>query len=269
MTIFDWGAEIIGRDDYPDPDALFVRACAICGASFTSSLHGNQQKRCSACARKDVRKGDRHKTSNDRHVTRSASLRPFIGIDGEGGGKNEAGQQNYLLMCAAGIEGKASILFDNNMRLTTVDCLEFVLALPPTKAAIIVGFFFDYDVTQILRDVPKDRIHRLLKEDGQAGPNVSPYTWWKDYGIEYLPKHYFRVCRVERNQNGKIGTVPGTARTINEAGTFFQMPFAKLIHQWELTDAATTAMIERFKSERPEFDCITPNIKRYCEVECR
>jgi hypothetical protein len=39
-------------------------------------------------------------------------------------------------------------LFEYSRRLRTAECLDFILALP--KEAILVGYFFTYDATQIL-----------------------------------------------------------------------------------------------------------------------
>src|SRR5438132_3738627 len=124
-----------------DPQDCFgpTRQCKRCNAWFQAYRSNNIY--CEKCDAPDMRrrKGDRHK--NRHNITRL--IDPFLAIDGEGGGANENGQQNYLLMCAreaADDAGTTRVLFKNNKRLTTKDCLEFILSLPQRK--IIVGFFF-------------------------------------------------------------------------------------------------------------------------------
>jgi hypothetical protein len=231
--------------------------------------------------RKDKR--DRHKNKGDRHknAIKTPKLeRPFIAVDGEGGGTNEHGQQNYLLMCARGLDDSTRrSLFKDNRRLTTAECLEFILALP--RDAELTGFGTGYDVTMILRDLPPEQLRHLLKgqlhidEDGQAeyrppGRALYSYTYWKAYAIMYVPKQFFQVARLRYDKKEhKQKVVEGTARCINEVLHSFQMPFAKVIEFWEVGDPETRAMIAHNKEKRSEFDVITPEIQRYCEEECR
>jgi DNA-directed RNA polymerase subunit RPC12/RpoP len=148
--------------------------CPLCGALVINqdrhkvARKGDRHKN----ARKDLRKGDRHTVpARGRIVNRLDD--PFLAIDGEGGGVNEYGQQNYLLLTAWEETGEPHVLFKDNERLTTIDCLEFIVSLPKRKN--IVGFHFDYDVTMILRDLTAERLVRLfaVKEKGRGH---SPYT---------------------------------------------------------------------------------------------
>jgi hypothetical protein len=259
----------------PDPDYEYfgMRPCTECGKWFPTAQWNHIY--CKDCAEVIWKGGDRHATirKGDRHKNRNALTRPFIGIDGEGGGTNEHGQQNYLLLCASGTDGTASVLCKNNERLTTIDCLEFILSLPSSTDAILVGFFFEYDITMILWDLPEERLRRLVKdreEFNADGRRISPYTWWRDYAIEYVPKQYLRVARLGRKPiNDTRFPISGTARTINEVGGFFQKPFVKVIAEWKVATEDEIAEIGRMKDSRPDFDQITPVIQRYCETEGR
>ena len=71
-------------------------------------------------------------------------LRPFLAIDGEGGGTDYEGRQNYLLMAAANSE-ETHVRHRDGEHLTTHDCLEFLLTLPAEP--ILVGYIF-WDMTQ-------------------------------------------------------------------------------------------------------------------------
>ena len=194
-------------------------------------------------------------------------LRPFIGIDGEGGGTDAQGRQHYLLMHATGSRGGwiDRELFRDNRRLSTAECLDFILALP--KEAILVGYFFSYDATQILRDLPPSRIDRLLadRDPAQGG---GRYTYWGRYAIEFVPRQYFRVALIMDNGHGK-GVVKGSARTVNEVGGFFQKSFVEALKSWEIGDSATLDFIGANKEQRSSFELMTAQIREYCRTECR
>lgn len=185
------------------------------------------------------------------------TLKPFIGVDGEGGGTDELGRQNFLLLRAGNDE-----LFRNNARLTTEECLEFLLGLP--RNAILVGYYFTYDATQILRDLPPERLTRLFeKKDNE--PGISPYTFYGSYGIDFRPRQYLRVCRINRDT---LRAIPSSARTVNEVGGFFQKSFVEAIKEWNVGDPKTVDMIARNKERRDTFDQITREERDYCAAEC-
>lgn len=191
------------------------------------------------------------------------TMRPFIALDGEGAGTDEIGRQNYQLLRAGDI-GSFNKWIDKShgsSRLQTHECLNFILSMP--RDAILVGYFFGYDVTQILRDLPPNRMADLFasKEDRK-----NRYTYWQAYGIEYVPKQYFRVCRIDR-ETCKV--IPGTARTINETGGFFQKSFVEAIRDWQIGAPETVDMIARNKDRREQFTSIGAEESEYCKQECR
>src|SRR5215472_18762279 len=62
---------------------------------------------------------------------RQMNVRPFMAIDGEGGGSDELGRQSYLLMVASGMTvGEERVLHRDGMPLRVTDWLEFILSLP-------------------------------------------------------------------------------------------------------------------------------------------
>jgi len=186
------------------------------------------------------RSGDRHKPrSGDWHKSRAVNNRPFIVVDGEGGGKDELGRQNYLLMGAAGIDGTYYQLFEDNRPLTTRECLEFVLALPSTEAATLCSFYFSYDVTHILRDVPDDRIERLLSPKPAQS---SRYTHWQQYFLEHVPGQFFRVAKACPIRGKPL---KGAARTIHDSGRLFQSPFIEILEKWQVADPESLAFLEK------------------------
>lgn len=206
---------------------------------------------------KELRKA-RNKRYRASHPTQS-HWKPFVGVDGEGGGVDEYGRQLYRLMRAGDNE-----LYRGNARLTTTDCLEFLLSLPVN--GIYVGYYFTYDATMILRDMPEDRVRYLFKPKPR-GPGISPYTYWGEYAIEFRPRQYFRVARRKSRNSYKV--IEGSARTVDEVGTFFQKPFVEALQDWDIGDPETVAMIAQNKERRGDFVEINQVERDYCAAECR
>lgn len=189
------------------------------------------------------------------------SDRPFIGCDGEGAGVDEKGRQDYLYLQI----GESGLY--TGKRLTTAECLEFICDAPPTKEAILVGFSFGYDVTQILRDLSEDRLKRLFAKK-ERGRGKSPWVFYKDFGIDYLPRNYFRVCRTRRNQDGKLSSIKGTARTIYETFGFFQRSFEGVLKQFDVSTPQEKEIIAKNKARRGIFEDIGREEQEYCALEC-
>jgi hypothetical protein len=213
-------------------------------------------------------------TSGIRKVRVGVRGRPFMGVDGEGCGRDRHGRQHYMLLRAGPWnkpDGTPYELFTGKP-LNTFDCLEFILSLPTDR--ILVGFAFGYDTTQILRDLPLDRLQRLF-DDKAAVEGQSRYTYWNGYAIEYLPRNYLRVARTERlygiRKDGTVGHyeqyIPGTTRTIWETFGFFQCSFLKALENFEIGKAQWD-VIERNKKNRSKFKRITKGIRAYCGFEC-
>jgi hypothetical protein len=209
-------------------------------------------------------------------VKKTPKLRPFIGVDGEGAGTNRHGQQHYMLFRVGDRE------LYTGKPLETRAILEHILAAP--KDAILVGYGFNYDASQIIGGIydPADpeRYHdrlAFLFRPKEQGPGVSRYMRWEDYGIEYLPRNYLRVSRQERFRSydpqrgiSLIGyrTVEGSARTIYDTIGFFQCTFLQALKNWGIGPEHWAA-IEQGKSQRDGFVRITRTIRKYNDLECQ
>jgi hypothetical protein len=192
-------------------------------------------------------------------------LRDFLGVDGEGGGTDELGRQNYLLMCASGsTAGEEYIAHREGRPLTICDSLEFILSLPPDK--ILVGFGFGYDSTQILRGMKPSTLRQILNP--RLGRNGPCYTYWGDYAILYQQGQFFRVARIDRS-GPKPTIIKGSSRTIYETLPFFQRAFIKAIEDWKIGTEEERAIIAANKMQRGEFLELTDTIIGYCKLECR
>ena len=192
-------------------------------------------------------------------------IRPFMAIDGEGGGTDHLGRQNYLLMVASGITpGEERIRHGNGKPLSVIDCLEFLLSLPVEP--ILVGFGFGYDATQILRGIKPPTLRQIMNP--RHDKNGPSYTYWGEYGIIYQQGQYLRVARIDRSGE-KPGILKGSSRTVYETLGFFQCAFVKAIRNWNIGSEQERAIIATNKMQRDAFNQLTDEIIVYCKLECR
>ena len=220
--------------------------------------------------------------------------RPFVGCDGEGARQPDATgaiRSFYNLFRMGERE-----LFRDNARLTTRELLTFILD-HPDASDILVGFFFEYDISNILYDVSRDRdpakpsipspLELILRIDLKAKDRLAdPYKfphWVKlDYpgeqpiGVEYLPRNHFKVCRLQwtrpKLKGGKFGrlgwhAIPGSTRAIYDTQGFFQCGFLDALKLWGV-GAEHWETIEAMKDDRSKFTTADANVRRYNAIEC-
>jgi hypothetical protein len=194
-----------------------------------------------------------------------AQPRPFIAIDGEGGGTDELDRQHYFLMVASGqTAGEERICHREGKSLSTRDCLDFILSLPANVA--IVGYGIGYDATQVLRGIKASTLRQILNP--RQGKNGPCYTYWGDYAIIYQQGQYIRIARVGRS-GGKPSVIKGSSRTIYETFGFFQCSFVKAINNWEIGAEQEREFIAENKMQRDQFVKITDEIIEYSKLVCR
>lgn len=188
--------------------------------------------------------------------------RPFVGCDGEGCGTDDSGRQLYRLFRMGNRE------LYTGQPLRTEELLDFICDEP--TGSILVGFAFGYDVTMILRDLPPAQVKRLFQPK-RLGQGFSPYVWFKNFNIDYLPRQYFKVCRVrvERDTNGRERrkVIKGSTRTIYETFGFFQKSFLKVVQEFGIGSEAERNIVKENKSRRAEFSTIGDEERRYCGLE--
>lgn len=197
--------------------------------------------------------------------SRRLNSRPFVGCDGEGAGVDELGRQNYLLFRMGTRE------LYTGQRLQTEELLEFICEHPRTD--ILVGFAFGYDVTMILRDLPDAQKAKLF-EPKTFGAGHSPFVWFRDFDIDYLPKQYIKIRRTRtvRQANGtwKREGIPGSTRTIYETFGFFQKSFLKVIGEFDVGSEGERRLVAASKSFRGSDEWAITQVERdYCALECR
>lgn len=197
----------------------------------------------------------------DRHRSRRSGPKPFCGVDGEGGevGLLPVLNHEYLLLRAG------EFVLETGQALRTDECLAFLADLP--KDRIYVSFFFDYDVTMILRELPLERTTRLLDVDCRriAGRPCSSFPI--DYGpfqLDYTPRKEFRVRR-------RIGPKSyGSWTVIHDTGTFFQSSFVSALRKWFVDEPELEAVIDKIaegKEQRNAFGAVTEYEREYNKLE--
>jgi hypothetical protein len=256
-----------------------MRECIGCGKEFLPKQFSSSQVRCKPhCGVEDrhLTTRDRHKPrSGDRHKNRSSTelTRPMIGIDGEGWGTNELGQQPLRLLTACDISGIVAREYNNDASpLSLEQKLEFFLSLPSDATCYL--YYGNYDITQVLCGLPDAVIRELLATDNEKDRDnrySNSYVDWNGYRLQYWPGHQFTIARSEPNPEkpGELQSVEGSVRRVLEAAGFFQMKFATVLGRWNCLTKKERALVVKGKDQRDKFDSLTVELLHYNELECR
>lgn len=224
------------------------------------------------------------KRAKSRAKTRNGipefAIRPFAAVDGEGGTKD--GRHHYFLLRA----GEHELYNKNDRPLTGIQCMEWLAHLPTDK--IYVAFAFGYDVTMMVRDMPMDRLKRLMARDKRTkvvdGKLVTYPVDWKQFQLDYMPGKEFKV-RVQENywpEDDTRGDDPQWTPwvTVHDTFSFFQCSFVSALKRWFGTGngddwvGETTMLhdaiikIAEGKDQRAEFTGLSEYIRQYCHLEC-
>jgi len=191
----------------------------------------------------------------------------IIGIDGEGQGR---GPHIYNYLAAGDENGEVWTLGHGpNVRLTTVECLDFILGLP--TRSLVFGFAFLYDLTKILTDVPKVKRYLLFHDkkrqrviQTEKGPLViSKPVKWRGYKLNYRNRKF--------TVSSRKSIKPSNWRSVTvwDIFAFFQSKFTKACIDWKIGNAETVASMEEMKDRRATFDAQSwEEIQAYCQTEC-
>ena len=175
-----------------------------------------------------------------------AGDRPFIGVDGEGATVN--GTHIYTLLTA----GTASV--SNRKGLSFRECMEFLTSLP--HPYIYVSYFFDYDVTMMLKGIPRRILEKLADREGRTFNDVVAPVEWDGFRFDWLPGKEFKVHRV-----GEQNVI------INDVGSFFQTSFVKALTMWEIGTPEELDQIQAGKNQRSDFKDLSNEIEQYNSLE--
>lgn len=184
---------------------------------------------------------------------------PFRGIDGEGGGEQGSvhpGYHAYFLLRTR--DGRVAPR-DGQARISTWDALDFIANLDP--AYIYVGYFFDYDVTKILEDIPFEKLKRLMNRKSRErrdGRGIFPVSYGP-FEFDYLPRKEFRV----RKDQGKWVA-------ISDVGPFFQCRFVEALRAWKVGTPEELEVVAAGKDMRGNFSLADmETVETYCRMEIK
>src|SRR5215471_18358193 len=160
---------------------------------------------------------------------------PFVGVDGEGGDipDDDGFTHHQYTMLRVGDD------------YTVGDWLRFLATRP--KKQIHVAYFFDYDVTMMLRDLPEQAL-LILNDYGEVT--------YGGYRIGYRPRKEMVVSHA------------GRQTTINDVGTFFQCAFVDALRKWGIGTETQVERIAAGKQGRQHFGRLTQETVAYNAEEC-
>ena len=157
----------------------------------------------------------------------------------------ETNSNGLVMFLAADANRNATWLYNaDGLQLTAV--LDWLIATGAGK--LCVGFFFNYDVNQIVRLLPGLYIGQLA---------ARGRVCWRGYKIRHVPGKQFRVTSAR-------GSV-----TIWDVSGWAQCSFVKLIEEWKLGSEEERALVKAMKARRGDFDNATEQeLARYTTLEC-
>lgn len=182
----------------------------------------------------------------------------FCAVDGEGGNIPDPnalfGTSHEYLLLRAGSE-----TIENPTGLPFQQCADFLCSLPRNR--IYVAYFFDYDVTMMLKGIPRERAERLFdRTKRMAADNSFPLpVEYAGYEFDYLPHKEFKIRRAGKGNSWTI---------ISDVGQFFQTSFIKTLDKWQIGTQEEREMIAKGKSMRADFHGVDDEIRAYNAVEC-
>jgi hypothetical protein len=171
-----------------------------------------------------------------RHVS-PARLGRFVSFDGEGYDRPDGSHAYVLLQDSTG----ASI--EDPSGLSSQVCLRFISGVHRRFHARVVpvSFAFDYDVNNILKDLPPEKLERLWKK-GEVK--------WSRWRLEWRPRKWFQVSELDRATNR---TIPATSVRIYDIFQFFQSGFVNACEDWLGTTDPDLVLVRRGKRLRRSF----------------
>lgn len=180
-------------------------------------------------------------------------LRPFAGVDGEGGNVN--GRHEYLMLAMG-----TDVLY-LGYPLTYKEVFPW-MATRDTKLEY-VSYSFNYDVTMICKDLPPEVVAQLLdrasreKEDGRGHHPVT----FGGFMFDHLPNKEFRVRRMPSGRLHHPWTV------VSDVWTFFQSSFVGALELWGIGTPEQRELIRQGKDKRADFAEMTQETLDYNRLE--
>lgn len=218
----------------------------------------------------------RHEADKVRQTSRDRSgyqrpAKPFGTVDGEGGNIPDAsalfGDKHEYLMLRAD-----EFVLNTGSPLGYRECFDFLASLP--KNRIWTGFYFDYDVTMMCRNLPAERARRLFDPIERKSQTLTrsgaEMAYWgveidNKWIVEYVPHKSFTVGFAGQGQSTSH---KARHTTISDTSGFFQGSFVKTITKWDIGTEEQREQIKRGKEARADFHEMDAEIDAYNRLEC-
>lgn len=132
--------------------------------------------------------------------------------------------------------------------LSTLECLQLILhSAKEHPNGSNISFAFDYDVNNILRDLPWPKL-LVLHETGRVS--------WQGYRIEHIPHKIFKVSKDD------------TRIKIDDVFSYFRTRFDRALKKYGIGDPDILKEISEGKEERPNFTYAQIDyIRKYWQLE--
>lgn len=188
---------------------------------------------------------------NRQRPSRQKAVRAFSGFDGEGWTVD--GSHELMILRA----GDSELYTGKPLEITEI--FDWLVELP--RNVYYVGYSLGYDLSMILRQLPKERFLRLYMRERRTNGNVVyPIDWRDTYRIEWIPKKRFSVWLASDNKK---------RFDVEDVVGCFQKSFANAIRDWEVGEPAELEVIDSFKAKRSAFaDEDVDAIREYNRLEC-
>jgi hypothetical protein len=213
-----------------------------------------------------------------RAIAKSRVIKPFAGTDGEGAtARTPFGTvlaHRYVMFRA----GDEKLVDDGGLRWE--EMLEFLCNLPREKQH--VSFFFDYDVTMILKSYPdwsalagRKNPETGLREGGliQRGSTILRGPNSRYWQVWYVPRGHFAVRPVKwSREDSRSVPVLDEARghnvRISDTSKFFHRKFVKVVNDYEAGTPEIREKIAIGKDKRSVLAHFDSEMDEYNRLEC-
>lgn len=205
----------------------------------------------------------RGKPHGDRR-NRPTRAKEYVGIDGEGQGKNP---HRYVLLAACNESGSMQRYVYNPEGLSTLECLDFLTSLPREIKAF--GFALNYDWSKILQDLPDWALYYLFRPELRASTDEKSFApkpiLWKGYSINMQGT---KVSIKRRYREGR--KIQSRGLVVWDIFKFFGSKFVSACEDWKVGTPEERAHMQHMKDKRSDFDKESPEqVREYCFSECR
>lgn len=236
--------------------------CETCGVE-ASKHRKRKRERKRERDRTEYNKSPQAKLAKNAYAKRTRANRlsnGYIGIDGEGQGRLP---HQYVMLAASDESGAYSSVVEAEPgdRLTTKQCLDFILSLP-VKRYRIFSYSFNYDLTKLLQDLDNESLYFLFRPElRQRHPSKAMLgpkpVYWGDYGLNL--------------QGTKFTVRKGKKRVVIwDIFKFYQSKFVNALKDWKVGSDEMRAKMSLMKDKRSEFDKEDPDaVRAYCLEECK